>query len=274
VLNHFGSTVIDLVVIGQDKNIDHDHAEEILAVCNEHKIAHVFRHEAYTVKTKYAIAVSWRWMIDAKTYQLIVLHDSLLPKYRGFAPLVSQLINKENTLGVTALFATADYDQGDIIGQRRIEASYPYKIKDAIAHISSLYEELILDLVAKISNQKEIVAYPQNHAEATYSLWRDEQDYHISWDRSAAYIERFVNAVGKPYKGAFSRMNGLPIRIYEVEEQADLNVENRTAGKVLFMHNSRPVVVCGTGLIRIKEALFEDNGQSIFPLKKLRIRFT
>jgi methionyl-tRNA formyltransferase len=69
-------------------------------------------------------------------------------------------------------------------------------------------------------------------------------------------------------------MNGVPIRIYEVEEQADLSVENRTAGKVLLMQNSMPVVVCGTGLLRIKEAFFEDDGRSIFPLKKLRIRFT
>jgi methionyl-tRNA formyltransferase len=157
VLDRFGSAVIDLVVIGQDKNIDHDHAEEIHAVCNEYNIAHAFRHESYTVKTAYAIAVSWRWMIDANTYQLIVLHDSLLPKYRGFAPLVNQLINKENILGVTALFAAADYDQGDIIDQRKLTVTYPYKIKDAIADISALYEELVLDLVTKISTQKKLL---------------------------------------------------------------------------------------------------------------------
>jgi methionyl-tRNA formyltransferase len=50
------------------------------------------------------IAISWRWML--KVSNLIVIHDSLLPKYRGFSPLVNMLINGEDTLGVTVLFAT------------------------------------------------------------------------------------------------------------------------------------------------------------------------
>jgi methionyl-tRNA formyltransferase len=53
------------------------------------------------------------------------MHDSLLPKYRGFAPLPNALINGEREVGVTALFASEEYDMGDIVCQRRLAVEYP-----------------------------------------------------------------------------------------------------------------------------------------------------
>ena len=83
----------------------------------------------------FSIAVAWKWLIKQKDI-LIVLHDSLLPKYRGYLPLVSQLINGEKEIGVTSFFANDKYDEGDIIYSSKIDIKYPITIEQAINQIN------------------------------------------------------------------------------------------------------------------------------------------
>ena len=73
------------------------------------------------------MAVSWRWMIKHPKNKLIVFHDSILPKYRGFAPLVNMLINGEKEIGVSAIFGADEYDS-EIISEKTT-ISYPIKIQ-------------------------------------------------------------------------------------------------------------------------------------------------
>ena len=68
-------------------------------------------------------------------------------------------------------------------------------------------------------------------------------------------------------------MNGAIARILEVEEVPDVVIENRTPGKVIFMNSGKPTVVCGSGLIQIVR-MVDDNGRSLLPLKRFRIRFS
>lgn len=268
------ASLIDKVITNTDAAVANDFSAEITALAQKHNIPCERFSADSTAKSDYSIVVSWRWLIRESASKLIVFHDSLLPKYRGFAPLVNALINGEKEIGVTALFASADYDRGGIISQMKIPVIYPTTIQQAITAISDVYSKLALDLLDKIKNNDNLVAMPQAETEATYSLWRDEQDYHIDWNQNAATIERFVNAVGFPYAGAQSGMDGHKITIHSVSLREDVAIENRTAGKVIFTENGKPVVVCGKGLLRIEDAVYHDSGESIFPLKKFRIRFT
>ncbi|GAL67611.1 formyltransferase family protein [Jejuia pallidilutea] len=103
---------INAVIIGNDKSVVNDYSKDIEQLCKIEKLRFYYRADEYTVKSKYSIAVSWRWLIQLpENKKLIVLHDSLLPKYRGFAPLVNALKNGEKYLGVTALFASNEYDR-------------------------------------------------------------------------------------------------------------------------------------------------------------------
>ena len=205
---------------------------------------------------------------------IIVLHDSLLPKYRGFAPLVNQLINGENEIGVTALFASEEYDRGPIIDQRSSPVTYPIKIGEAIDKVSVLYADLVERIFDKVGSSITLPEKIQDESQATYSLWRDGQDYRVDWALDDESILRHINAVGFPYLGALTEMDGIPIRIISAEIQPDVVVEIRHPGKVIFMRGDRPVVVCGSGLIRVTEAFYDENGATIFPLKKFRIRFS
>ena len=218
-------------------------------------------------------AISWKWMLEIKMGTLIVLHDSLLPRYRGFNPLVSALINGDRQIGVTALYAGKDFDTGDIIAQKSAEITYPIRIQRAIDIISDLYSELVNEITAKILAGKELEVYNQDLSLVTYSLWRDEMDYLIDWNRSADYIKRFIDSVGIPYKGASSYIEGTKVRILDSEVVDDVVIINRTPGKILFKRDGYPIVVCGKGLLKILELVDDEHHWDMLRDLKFRVRF-
>jgi methionyl-tRNA formyltransferase len=266
-------TNLKKVVFATDKNVANDYAKEIIELCQKSNIPCVNRTEFdYTElnDTVFFIAISWRWLINENQDKLIVLHDSILPKYRGFNPLVSALINGENEIGVTAILANKEFDRGDIIGYNKVAIVYPLKIQEAIDLISICYQKLIVEVITKFE-ENNVSPTKQAEHEATYSLWRDEQDYFIDWNLDSNTIHRTINALGFPYMGAKTRIEKETIIIEEAEIVDDVKIENRTAGKLLFMENGKPVVVCGKGLIKLNAITSLDNKP--IQISKFRTRF-
>ena len=263
--------VVARVVGARDKNLTQDYYDEIRDLCARENIPFQDRTEPLPAPTTYALAVAWRWLIaDAGT--LIVLHDSLLPRYRGFAPLVSCLLNGEPEIGVTALFASDDYDQGPVLAQAARPVHYPIRIAEATDLAVECYLELLTKLWPSLHAGQLPPATPQREADATYSLWRDERDYRIDWRRDSGYLRRFIDALGTPYQGASTLLAGQRYRVLAAEPEPDVVIENRTPGKVIFVRAGQPVVVCGTGLLRLT-ALRTDDGAEALPLPHFRSRF-
>jgi len=272
--NNYAS-LINYVIVGRDKNVANDFANNIFELCQQHNITAFERNADFELKADYTFAISWRWLLSVKRTQLIILHDSLLPKYRGFSPLVAAMLNKEDKIGVSALFANNYYDEGDIIAQQSINLNYPIKIATVITQISLLYVQLTLSIFKKIKEHEVIKAKPQNNDLATYSVWRNEEDYHINWNQSAEKILNFIYTVSHPYKGAFSYINkNKKIRILDAVIVNDVAIEHRAVGKVIFVKNNLPVIICETGLLLIIEAYYDETGKNVFPLNKFRVKFS
>jgi len=264
---------IACVVCSRDRNVINDYYDNIVSLCQYHDIQYIDREQFVENSSSYAIAVSWRWIIELTSTQLIVFHDSLLPKYRGFSPLVSALINQEKEVGVTVFYAADQYDCGDVIDQLKVTLEYPIKIQQAIETITDLYVSLALRTVKKISMFEYPDAVVQNENEASYSLWRDEIDYEINWSQSAQKISCFIDSVGYPYKGALTRINSTNIRILDSVLIDDVNIVNRVFGKVFLIEDGFPVVVCGKGLLKITEVVDETTKKSLLPFNRLKTRF-
>lgn len=264
--------LLELVVAARDRNIQDDCFDEIAKFCRSNSIRFASRDESVEVNSDYIMAISWKWIIADAHSRLIVFHDSILPRYRGFNPLVTALINGDTRIGVSAIFGSDEYDRGDIIGIEEADIEYPITIAEAINAIIPCYESLALKVAKKIQMGLPITGRSQSNYGASYSLWRDEEDYLIDWSESSTNIRRFVDAVGYPYKGASSIVDGKIVRVLKVQEVPDVLIENRTPGKVIFIENHKPVVVCGVGLLRIDE-MIDEAGIPILRLPRFRLRF-
>lgn len=265
---------IEFVVSERDSKIKKDFYSEIKSVCSLNSIGFFDRDNSPLIPEEcLIIAVSWKWIINFKGSKLIVFHDSLLPRLRGFNPLVTSLINGEESIGVSAIFGSEEFDRGDIIFQHCTQISYPITILEAINIVEKSYVKLSKDLAKILSKNQLPKASPQEEEFATYSLWREESDYFIDWKLSSKAIRRFIDAVGFPYKGAAASLsNGNIVRILMAQELEDVVIENRVPGKVIFLKESKPVIVCGSGLLLIQK-LEDEYGNNLLPLSKFRTKF-
>ena len=266
--------VIDLVVGAADKGSQNDFRNEIEALCASHHVPYASRQDAPPNRSPLSMAISWRWLIDEPATTLIVLHDSLLPKYRGFAPLVTALVNGDREIGVTAVYAAGKYDRGDIIVQESVSISYPIRICEAIEQISGNYVSIARYIFERATRGDALPRRSQNESEASFSLWRDELDYLIRWDGNAGAIRRFVDATGFPYLGAYTYLDGHKIRILSAEERPDVSISNRDFGKVISTEDGCPVVVCGECLLRLTEVVDDVTRKSLLPFPRFRVRLT
>ncbi|MEQ9376693.1 MAG: formyltransferase family protein [Imperialibacter sp.] len=267
--------IINGVVIGSDKGVVNDYSREIQVYCESNGLRFSTRTSSQQLleSSRYVVAIGWRWMVKVSYNQeLIVFHDSLLPKYRGFNPLVSALINGEKEIGVTCLLGSDEYDRGEIISQYRSKIDYPIKIQEAIELVSEGYASLFSDLLNAVKAAQGLHHLKQNEKEATYSVWRDEEDYRICWQESSNKIKRFIDAVGYPYKGARATLGDQEIIIVDAEVAQPYFVENRGVGKVLFKDGELPTVICGEGLLKINKIAGADGQPLSFP-KNFRYRF-
>ncbi|WGS54151.1 formyltransferase family protein [Paraburkholderia sp. D15] len=265
--------LFEVVVIGRDASLDNDYHDEIAGLCAQYGLRTRERMPDAPIDTEFAMAVSWRWMIDFPAERLIVFHDSLLPRYRGFNPLVSCLINGEARVGVTALLGAKHYDAGPVLAQSSTQVAYPCTIARAIDLIAVNYRETAECVLRQLEKGDSLNAIAQDEHLASFSLWRDDEDYQVRWARPADWLARFIDAVGAPYKGALTLVDGKPARILAAQALPDVRIENREAGKVIWMDGAFPVVVCGEGLLRVTELIDDDTGASLLPLERFRVRF-
>jgi methionyl-tRNA formyltransferase len=258
------------IVYSYEQEDDRQHSfAKIRSVSEQHGILF---HEATRPRLEHddlVFIVGWQYLLPNCGRFAIVFHDSLLPRYRGFAPTVTALLNGDRELGVTALSPQQEMDAGPIFAQAARSIAYPIKIETALRQQT----ELMIDLGKQLHEDcmaGRLVSHEQDHAAATYSLWRDEADYLIDWSFPAADIARFVDAVGYPYGGARTFAGDDQIIINDVSPRPDVAVERRQPGKIFQLDADRPVVVCGEGLLRIDAACLPDGTR--YQFRRLRVR--
>lgn len=215
--------------------------------------------------------VGWQYLFPTVTPSTVVFHDSLLPRYRGFAPTVTALVRGEGQIGVTALLPVDEVDAGPIVSQAAFEVTYPCTIKEALTRQASTMADMSKE-IAQSWLSGHITAKEQDHSAATYSIWRDDHDFFIDWSWSADQVARFVAATGYPYDGAKTVLNGEAIRIRSASVVDDIVFEVRQPGKIWRIENNKPMVVCGSGMIWLND--FSRLDGSALVIGSLRSRFT
>lgn len=148
------------------------------------------------------------------------LHASLLPKYRGGAPLVWAMIEGEAETGVSLFYLDDQVDAGDIVGQEKFSIT----TDDTIATLmekSGQASYLLLKKYLTLLDDGRAPRVKQDSAVATYYPQRFPEDGRIDWSWSADKIHRFIRAQTQPYPGAFTEIDGKKITLWDahVEEK-------------------------------------------------------
>jgi methionyl-tRNA formyltransferase len=142
----------------------------------------------------------------------INLHASLLPKYRGAAPINWAIVNGETRTGLTTMRIDAGMDTGDILLQREMEISQTETAPDLAARMSEaggpLVEETLRGLAAGT-----IVPRPQNHAEATLAPILKKEDGRIDWKCSAQEIHNHIRGFF-PWPGGYTTFRGKTCHVW------------------------------------------------------------
>lgn len=174
------------------------------------------------------------------------LHGSLLPKYRGRAPINWALVNGESETGVTLHQMVKKADAGPIVGQYKVAISDADTALTLHGKMRDASQNLLGDLLPKMK-EAPLPLTPQNEAEASYFGRRTAADGEIHWHQSASAINNLVRAVTEPYPGAFSYLGQRKLIIWRARP-LDM-AHGKLPGTVLS--TSPLIVACGEGALEI-----------------------
>ena len=141
------------------------------------------------------------------------LHGSLLPKYRGRAPVNWVLVKGETETGVTLHFMTEKPDAGDIVGQAAVPIAFDDTAFTLFGKMEESASRLLADLLPRIANG-QIPRRPNDLSHGSYFGGRRPEDGRIDWSRPAVEIYNLVRAVTRPYPGAFTELAGEKLTVW------------------------------------------------------------
>ncbi|MGY2113258.1 methionyl-tRNA formyltransferase [Nocardia gipuzkoensis] len=160
---------------------------------------------------------SWYTWMPAELYNLpphgtLNLHDSLLPKFTGFSPVLWALISGASETGLTVHRMDEGLDTGDILVQRSIPIGPTDTGTELVLRGMELIPGALGEALAALDSGTAVWR-PQNKVERTYFHKRSERDSRIDWTWQAEDLERFVRALSAPYPRAFTHYRGERIEV-------------------------------------------------------------
>ncbi|WP_238009497.1 methionyl-tRNA formyltransferase [Dactylosporangium sp. AC04546] len=193
------------------------------------------------------VATNWRTWIPPQIFDLprlgtLNVHDSLLPAYGGFSPLIWALINGEPEVGVTAHMMDAELDAGDIVLQRAVPVAPRDTTTDLFHKTLELFGPITVDALGLIAAGRTDWT-PQDRSRASFFHKRAEEDSRIDWTWSAEELDRLVRAQSDPYPNAFTYHRGERIRI--VAASVSKGRYGGTPGRIFIREGDAVVIVAG-----------------------------
>ncbi|GAA1000905.1 methionyl-tRNA formyltransferase [Acrocarpospora macrocephala] len=193
------------------------------------------------------VANNWRTWLPPEIFDLPVhgtlnVHDSLLPAYAGFSPLIWALINGEKEVGVTAHRMNAELDAGDILVQRAVPVGPGDTATDLFFRTVDLIAPIVHDALELIDSGNAEWT-PQDRSAASFFHKRAIEDSRIDWTWPAEDLERLIRAQSDPYPNAYTFCRGERLRIISAAvSQARFG---GTPGRIFIREGDGVVIVAG-----------------------------
>jgi methionyl-tRNA formyltransferase len=196
-------------------------------------------------------------ILDLPRHGCLNVHTSLLPKYRGAAPIQHAILNGDSETGVTIMKMDAGLDTGDMLAQ----AATPISAQDN----SSTLHDRLAEIGAKLLVQTipdfisgKIQSRPQPSEGITYAAKIKKQDGQIDWSQPARVIWNRIRAM-VPWPGAFTHLADPPQQLLKIWDAETIERSGEVGG-VLQADKDGIVIGCGSGALRV-HALQREGGR-------------
>jgi methionyl-tRNA formyltransferase len=183
----------------------------------------------------------------------INIHASLLPKYRGPAPIQWAVINGDKQTGVTTMWMDEGMDTGDILLKAEIQINSDEtsaSLHDKLAHKGA---KLLLDTLKKLKSG-HLLATRQDNSKASHAPFLKKKDGRIEWSKTADALGCFIRGMD-PWPGAFTSLSGKRLRIFTAEHMR--KTTKQQPGVVLEGFPGDLEVATGRGVLSLKEVQLE-----------------
>ena len=223
--------------------------EQFETLRNEDAVARLRKAEADVVVVVAYGLIFPQAVLNVTPLGCINVHASLLPRWRGAAPIQRAILAGDTETGISIMQMDAGLDTGDILLQRRV----PIAEDDTAATLDSKLAEVGAQSIVEVLTSLEehsLEQVRQGEVGVTYAPKITKDEARIDWTRSAREVDRAVRAYN-PAPGAVTSLFDSPVKIWRA--QAEAGTEMAAPGEVIQAESTYLRVACGTGALRILE---------------------
>lgn len=194
-------------------------------------------------------------ILDMPKYGCINVHASLLPKYRGAAPIQWSIIDGEEFTGITIMHMDVGLDTGDMIMKDKV-------VIDKKETFGSLHDKLavsggkLLLKALEVIENNTATREKQRDEDSNYAVILKKEMGHIDYNQSAVQIERLIRGLN-PWPSAYSYLDGKTLKIWDGDVISDTNTSSVPAGTLTGVTKDAILVQTGEGILAIKELQLE-----------------
>jgi len=191
-------------------------------------------------------------LLELPTRGCINVHASLLPKYRGAAPINWAIAYGETETGVTTMFINEDLDAGDMLLAAKTPIGPEETAQDLHDRLARMGADLLMATIRELE-EGALRPRPQDHSKATLAPLIKKEDGHIDWSMSAIAIHNRMRAF-TPWPGSFTTLRGKALRVHAAEPRQ--LAHDQEPGTVLDREDHL-CIACGDGVLDLKEVQME-----------------
>ena len=187
-------------------------------------------------------------ILDTPHYGCINVHASLLPRWRGAAPIQRAIEAGDNQTGVTIMQMEAGLDTGPMLKKAYVNIAprmHSGELHDSLAQVGP---PALIDVIRTLPGSLQ-VARPQDNAAATYAAKIDKAEARVDWTLDAQTLDRRIRAFN-PFPVCWTLLNGERMKIWSAEPEPPLGGE---PGEILAADDRGLLVACGSGALRLTQ---------------------
>ena len=189
-------------------------------------------------------------ILNMPEYGCINVHGSLLPKYRGAAPMQRAIIDGETVTGITTMFMAKGMDTGDMLLKTEVEITPEDNFETLHDKMAAAGASLLLETIAGLESGM-IQRIPQKEEDATYAPMIDKETGHISWEKGGQEIINLMRGL-TPGPGAYTLYEGEPLKLFRAEAENGA-FPDAEFGEIVEVTKQAFAVKCGDGVLWVRE---------------------